>query len=166
MKSSGAAKKCGLNTTLLCLILQRGLYKSSTVAFYFNRLLDPADLKRAEGEKALDDLAPLLELLNQKPLTTGEWEKVAEVEGYTHATFFRKLNELEKAKLVQKDRKARTWSLAGTQLDLAANGPTPDTAETDDTFETFETSDTARTRIRSGHEVSSIKSVTSLNDNT
>jgi hypothetical protein len=40
MKSSGTAKECGLNTTLLCLIVRISPDKSSIFAFYFNRLLD------------------------------------------------------------------------------------------------------------------------------
>lgn len=126
--------------------------------------LDPADLKREEGEKAQDDLAPLLELLNQKPLTTGEWKKTAEAEGYTHAKFYRRRKELLRANRVQRDRKDRTWSRAGARPDSTANGATHDTAETDDTFDTFDTFETAETGIRSGHEVSSIKSIKSLKD--
>jgi hypothetical protein len=124
--------------------------------------LDPADLKGEEGEKAQDDVTPLLKLLNQKPLTTGEWKKAAEAEGYTHASFFRKLRELRAANRVQKDRKARTWSSAGARPDSTANGATPDTSETDDTFDTIDTSATAETGIPSGHEVSGIKSITSI----
>jgi hypothetical protein len=126
--------------------------------------LDPADLKRAEGEKAQDDLAPLLELLNQKPLTTGEWKKAAEADGYTHATFYRSRKKLLRANRVQRDRKDRTWSQAAAQPDSTADGATPDTAETDDTFDTFDTFETAETGIRSGQEVSSIKSIKSLKD--
>ena len=124
--------------------------------------LNPADLKRAEGEKAQDDLTPLLKLLNQKPLTTGEWKKAAEAEGYTHATFYRKRKELRAANRVQRSRKDKTWSQAAAQADSTANGATPDTVETDDTFDTIDTSATAETGIPSGHEVSGIKSIKSI----
>lgn len=73
--------------------------------------LDPADLKRSDNDQ--DDRAPLLALLDEGPLTTGQWLAVAEAEGYSRATFFRKKEQLLATGQVALDEKSKTWSRVG-----------------------------------------------------
>jgi len=86
--------------------------------------------------------------------------KAAEAEGYLHATFFRYLAELRTAKRVQRERKEKSWSLTVAKPDPNNSGATPDTTETGDTSDTFETAETSNPN---GHEVSSLKSINTLN---
>lgn len=97
--------------------------------------LDPKDLKREEAEED-SDLQPLLELLDEKPLTAGEWEEVAKAEGYTRATFYRKMKKLVDGHLVQFERKTKAYSRTGA----GAKAQAENDAETSDTNETLETS--------------------------
>ena len=73
--------------------------------------LDPADLMRGDNDQ--DDRAPLLALLDEGPLTTGQWLAVAEAEGYSRPTFFRKKKQLLATKQVALDEKSETWSRVG-----------------------------------------------------
>jgi hypothetical protein len=59
----------------------------------------PADFKSEEAES--DEYEPLLSLLNESPLTTGEWLEAAMEIGYSRATFFRDKSVLVEKKLVQ-----------------------------------------------------------------
>ena len=61
--------------------------------------LSPADFKSEEAES--DEYEPLLSLLNESPLTTGEWLEAAMEIGYSRATFFRDKSVLVEKKLVQ-----------------------------------------------------------------
>lgn len=132
--------------------------------------LDPDDLKREEGEDD-DDLEPLLELLDPKPLTTGEWQEAAEGEGYSRPTFFRKRVRLEAAGRVEFDRHQRTWARASAVgvaeggLASAGFGPsqreTSETSETSETFETPEANTGAQTAfvVRAGQKSAGCKSL-------
>lgn len=66
--------------------------------------INPSDLATDQGEQESDELEPLLALLDEKPLTVGEWEKAANDEGYSRATFFRIKKRLESDKLFQFNR--------------------------------------------------------------
>lgn len=73
--------------------------------------LDPADLKGVSGDHAQnDDLEFVLGLLDDGPLTTADWQKAAEVEGYSRATFFRKKQGLETGNRVAFDPETKTWT--------------------------------------------------------
>ena len=69
--------------------------------------LSPADFKSEEA--AVDEYEPLVSLLDESPLTTGEWFEAATEIGYSRAQFFR-----DKAFLVEKNRVQsngeKTWS--------------------------------------------------------
>ena len=120
------------------------------------RDLDPADLKREEGEED-DDLEPLLELLGQKPLTTGEWQGAAEAEGYSRPTFFRKKLRLEEAGRVEFNRQDKTWARAGAVGAVAAGlAPAGSNAAHVETGETFDTTETGETSHTDSHEASSL----------
>jgi hypothetical protein len=73
------------------------------------RDLDPADLKRTDDVQE-DDLEPLVELLDEKPLTTGEWQAAAERDGYSRATFYRMKQKLVAAKRVTTDQMSIFWT--------------------------------------------------------
>jgi hypothetical protein len=75
--------------------------------------LDPADLKRGDSEEKQDDRAPLLNLLDEGPLTTGQWQAAEEAEGYSRATFFRKKENLLATGQVALDEKSKTWARVG-----------------------------------------------------
>ena len=62
--------------------------------------LSPADFKSEEATED-DDYEPLLSLLDESPLTTGEWLEAAKEIGYSRTTFFRHKNNLVERKLVQ-----------------------------------------------------------------
>jgi hypothetical protein len=70
--------------------------------------LSPADFK-TEEEVEDDQYAPLLSLLDESPLTTGEWLAAAVEIGYSRATFFRDKEYLVKQKLVETNTE-KTWS--------------------------------------------------------
>jgi len=74
--------------------------------------LNASDLK-VEGEEDAEELEPLLQLLDEKPLTSGAWQEAAEEAGYSRATFFRKKQELEDGKYLAFNRKQKTWARAG-----------------------------------------------------
>jgi hypothetical protein len=75
--------------------------------------LDPADLKRNDNDDKHSDQTPLLNLLDEGSLTTGQWLAVAEAEGYSRATFFRKKELLLAAGQVASDEKSKTWARVG-----------------------------------------------------
>jgi hypothetical protein len=82
--------------------------------------LSPADLKTDEATVD-DDAEPLVDLLDESPLTTTEWCKAAMEIGYSRAQFFRVMKVL-----VEKDRvksnEDKFWSRA-----LVGTGETPAT---------------------------------------
>ena len=118
--------------------------------------LDPADLKLGEGEEAEDELEPLLALLDENPLTTGDWQGAAEAEGYSRPTFFRKKLRLEEAGRVEFNRKDKTWARAGVvgaaAAGLARAGSDAAHVETSETFDTTEAPQTNT----AGQKVSSL----------
>jgi len=69
--------------------------------------LSPADFKSEEPE--VDDYQPLVSLLDESPLTTGEWCEAAIEIGYSRATFFRDKEFLVKQNRVQTNTE-KTWS--------------------------------------------------------
>jgi hypothetical protein len=116
--------------------------------------LDPADLKLVEGEQVDDDLEPLLELLDEKPLTSSEWQEAAEELGYSRATFFRMKQKLESENRVRFDRKDKTWarvSDASGHPDTEAHLKDEQTegAETREPDETFDNSETGAPPVSS-----------------
>jgi hypothetical protein len=70
--------------------------------------LSPADFKLDEEAEA-DEYEPLIGLLDNSPLTTGEWLEAATEIGYSRATFFRDKEYLVKQKRVQTNTE-KTWS--------------------------------------------------------
>jgi hypothetical protein len=98
--------------------------------------LDPADLKRAGDEDLQDDdLEPLVDLLDERPLTTGEWQAAAEREGCSRATFYRMKQKLVAAKRVTMDQMSIFWTRAGddiskSQVSAVSRVETVETTET------------------------------------
>ena len=81
--------------------------------------LDPKDLKgeRAEdGDERDDDLELLVDLLDEKPLTTGQWQAAAERDGCSRATFYRMKQKLVAAKRVTMDQTSAFWTRAGDDI--------------------------------------------------
>ena len=74
--------------------------------------LSPADFKSEEAEA--DEYEPLLSLLCESPLTTGEWLEAARETGYSRATFFRDKGVLVEKKLVQISED-KFWSRATSE---------------------------------------------------
>lgn len=73
--------------------------------------LDPARLRGAD-DAAMEKGQPLLELLQEKPLTTAEWEEAAKRTGYSRPTFFRYKARLKNdghLKFLVKDKK---WAVS------------------------------------------------------
>jgi hypothetical protein len=134
------------------------------------RDLDPADLKRGGDEDLQeDDLEPLVELLEEKPLTTGEWQAAAERDGYSRATFYRMKQKLVAARRVTMDQTPTFWTRAGDDISQSQVSAVSK-VETIETIETTETSETAETNTvcqaapapSASTEVSSLKSSSSL----
>ncbi len=69
--------------------------------------LDPDDLKK--DEKTQDESEFLLELLDEKPLTTTEWQKRAQEEGVARATFYRAKSRLEQTNKITANPNDKTW---------------------------------------------------------
>jgi hypothetical protein len=110
--------------------------------------LNPADLKENERDQSLNDLEPLLKLLDEKALTVGDWEKAAKNEGYSRATFYRMKKKLELEKRVQFNQKDKTCSRepeekAQVEGSVPNHNETGETFETGETIETFETTEAA-----------------------
>jgi hypothetical protein len=94
--------------------------------------LNASDLRR-DNELGDDDLEPLVELLDEAPLTTRCWQTAAEGVGYSRATFFRMKQKIETAKRVQYDAKSKTWArsnddISQSQVSSAETGETAETA--------------------------------------
>jgi hypothetical protein len=117
--------------------------------------LNPADLAKDNADQD-DDLEPLLELLDEKPLTVGEWQLAAQAEGYSRATFFRMKKKLEAGKRVQFDQKEKTCSRIQAEniSDQVAPADHAQASEQSETAETFETSEIATTQPVEGHSES------------
>lgn len=69
--------------------------------------LSASDLKK--DEEVDEDYESLISLLDESPLTTGEWLEAAEEIGYSRATFFRDKNVLLEKNLVQISQ-TKFWS--------------------------------------------------------
>jgi hypothetical protein len=106
------------------------------------RDLDPADLKRGEdADERDDDLELLVDLLDEKPLTTGQWQAAADGEGYSRATFYRMKQKLVAARRVTMDQTSTFWRRAGddiskSQVSAVSKVETIETTETGETAET------------------------------
>jgi hypothetical protein len=106
------------------------------------RDLDPADLKRGEdADERDDDLGLLVDLLDEKPLTTGQWQAAADGEGYSRATFYRMKQKLVAARRVTMDQTSTFWRRAGddiskSQVSAVSKVETIETTETGETAET------------------------------
>jgi hypothetical protein len=74
--------------------------------------LDPANLNSGEGDQEDNELEPLLQLLDEKPLTTSAWQEAAKDAGYSRATFFRMKQKLETGRSLAFDRIEKTWARA------------------------------------------------------
>ena len=72
--------------------------------------LDPEDVKLDEDE-TLDTDEGVLELLKDRPLSSGEWQMRALVLGVSRAKFYRIKRELKDNGYVQFDPLSKTWSL-------------------------------------------------------
>ena len=98
--------------------------------------LDPTELKQNESEPE-DDMEPLLELLDDKPLTTAEWQEAAKAVGYSRATFYRLRQKPDFTKKLKFDRKDKTWARQTIETDAgevgSSAGQTGETAETSET---------------------------------
>ncbi len=70
--------------------------------------LSPEDFKTEEQTED-DDYEPLVSLLDESPLTTGEWLEAATEIGYSRASFFRDKDFLINQKRVQTNTE-KTWS--------------------------------------------------------
>jgi hypothetical protein len=96
--------------------------------------LDATELKQ-NGEDQAEDLDALLDLVQEKGLTTGEWAAAAKEKGYSRATFFRKKGKLEQGGMVQFDQATKKWSCSNhDETDVLLK-----TVETSETIETPET---------------------------
>jgi hypothetical protein len=140
--------------------------------------LNPFDLAKDQGEQESDDLKPLLALLDEKPLTVGEWEKAAKDESYSRATFFRIKKRLESDKLFQFNRMDKMYSRSPEGIDDVKIDPVRDRQPCESpesgkilggslhknipgTGETIETTETALftgAKFQAGQPVSSLKS--------
>jgi len=124
------------------------------------RDLDPADLKRAGDEDIQDDdLEPLVDLLDENPLTTGEWQAAAEREDYSKATFYRMKQKLVAAKRVKMDQTATFWTRAGDDISQSQVSAVS-RVETGETTETAQTNSARQAApvARASQEISGISS--------
>ena len=80
--------------------------------------LSPADFKTDEVNEG-DNYEPLLSLLDEAPLTTGEWLEAATEIGYSRATFFRDKGYLVEKGLVQIND-VKFWSRNPSETETAA----------------------------------------------
>ena len=88
--------------------------------------LDPEDLKLDDNITDTDE--GLLELLKDKPLSTGEWLVQAIGLGLSRATFYRVKRDLKENAYVMFDAKTKTWGLVPNAE--GKNGETRETRET------------------------------------
>lgn len=72
--------------------------------------LDPEDLKPAETAQPPTDEG-VLSLLKERPLTTGEWQWLAEANNISRATFYRVKAILKERGYIQFETQSKTWSL-------------------------------------------------------
>jgi hypothetical protein len=79
--------------------------------------LSPEDFKSDEQTED-DDYEPLVSLLDESPLTTGEWLEAATEIGYSRATFFRDKDYLVKQKRVGTNTE-KTWSRNQSETETA-----------------------------------------------
>jgi hypothetical protein len=81
--------------------------------------LSPADFKSDEATEN-DEYEPLVSLLDESPLTTGEWLEAAMESGCSRATFFRDKSVLVEKKLVQISED-KFWSRNQIETETAAS---------------------------------------------
>jgi hypothetical protein len=80
-------------------------------------VLSPEDFK--SDEPAVDEYEPLVSLLDEAPLTTGDWLEAATEIGYSRASFFRDKDFLINQKRVQTNTE-KTWSRNVSETETAA----------------------------------------------
>ena len=88
--------------------------------------LDPEDFK--QDEETTDTDEGLLELLKDKPLSTGEWLVLANEISVSRATFYRIKRDLKANGYIKFDAKPKTWGLVPK-----VEGKTGETRETGET---------------------------------
>jgi|GEM_PF-1238364 len=110
--------------------------------------LNPADLAKNNIQED-DDLEPVLELLDEKPLTVGQWQAAAQAKGYSRATFFRMKKKLELGKRIQFDQREKTCSrMKAINKNIPAESVNhPQTLEKHETSETIDTSESQKTAM-------------------
>jgi DNA-binding IclR family transcriptional regulator len=76
-------------------------------------MVERDDLEPEGDEDAREDerARQMLGLLQDAPMTTGEWEEEAIAAGIPHATFFRIKTKLQDGGYIIRDRWDKTWSL-------------------------------------------------------
>jgi hypothetical protein len=113
------------------------------VEWQFPVMVERTDLKPdlTEDEVAEDNLVvDLLALLEEKPLTSSEWQKTAGTL-CKRATFYRKLKTIKNAGKASLDDTTKTWTKMEDEAD--ETGDTDETSDTDETCGTGETTETA-----------------------
>jgi len=105
--------------------------ESFVVEWQYPVMVEREDLE-PEGEGNLGDARArqMLTLLVGNPLTTGEWEATALLNGIPHASFFRTRGELKDGGHITFNTLDKTWSVAAGLVE------TRDTADIGDTGET------------------------------
>jgi hypothetical protein len=74
--------------------------------------IDPSKLKKPGGKPKAYDEAKITSLLSEKPLTTVEWQKLTFSElGYSRASFYRSIRDIESSGFASKSKSDETWHL-------------------------------------------------------
>ena len=87
---------------------------SFVVEWKYPVMVERIDLEPEGEEEAREDKRAhqMLSLIQNEPLTTGDWEEAAQQAGIPHATFFRIKTRLQDAGHIIRDRWDKTWSQA------------------------------------------------------
>ena len=87
--------------------------ESFVVEWKYPVMVERADLEPEGEEDAREDkrARQMLNLLQNEPMTSGEWEEEANQAGIPHATFFRIKARLQDGGHIIRDRWDKTWSL-------------------------------------------------------
>jgi AAA domain len=105
--------------------------ESFVVEWQYPVMVEREDLEpEGEGNPGDARARQMLTLLVGSPLTTGEWEAAALLDGIPHASFFRTKGELKDGGHITFNTLDKTWSVAPG---LVETGDTPDTGETGET---------------------------------
>jgi hypothetical protein len=88
--------------------------------------LDPEDIQEEDAISETDE--GIMALLNEKPLSSGEWQSKALEQGVSRATFYRIKALLKDSGYIQFDGQSKTWNLVN-----AADGESGETSETGET---------------------------------